>query len=106
MALYFVWIAFMAKMMLLPAALSLVWYFFRYGNIDIVKDPFMPIFAALMALWSILYLVVSAGKMISWISSPCPLLSCGVVIVRNLPSGGTRTTIDESKNRIRISKAS
>ncbi|XP_065833339.1 anoctamin-10-like [Oscarella lobularis] len=57
-ALYFVWIAFMAKMMLLPAALSLVWYFFRYGNIDIVKDPFMPIFAALMALWSILYLVL------------------------------------------------
>lgn len=58
-ALYFVWMDFFGKMLIFPAILGIVNYTLMPRDVPVEEDPFMPIFSAFMALWSIVYLVVS-----------------------------------------------
>ena len=58
-AMYFVWMDFFGKMLLFPALFGIAYYILRPDNVSVEEDPFMPVFSAFMALWSILYLVVS-----------------------------------------------
>ena len=57
--LYFVWMDFLGKMLTVPALLGVVFYLFRPEEANnVAEDPYMPIFSAFMALWSIAFLVV------------------------------------------------
>ncbi|XP_062502727.1 anoctamin-8-like [Corticium candelabrum] len=57
-AMYFVWMDFFGKMLLFPALFGIAYYILRPDNVSVEEDPFMPVFSAFMALWSILYLVL------------------------------------------------
>ncbi|XP_065833337.1 anoctamin-10-like isoform X2 [Oscarella lobularis] len=57
--LYFVWMDFLGKMLTVPALLGVVFYLFRPEEANnVAEDPYMPIFSAFMALWSIAFLVL------------------------------------------------
>ena len=61
-AFYFGWMNFYSTYMIVPAVLGLVMYMFRPSGITVDTDPYLPFFSVFMAIWAVLFVVVSVGK--------------------------------------------
>ena len=62
MAFYFGWMNFYSTYMIVPAVVGLMMYMFRPSGITVDTDPYLPFFSVFMAIWAVLFVVVSVGK--------------------------------------------
>ena len=60
MAFYFGWMHFYSTYMIMPAVVGLAMYIFRPSGITVDTDPYLPFFSVFMAIWAVLFVVVSA----------------------------------------------
>ena len=58
-AYYFAWMNFYTTCVLIPAILGIVMYLFCTDGVDIHFNPYLPIFAYFMAIWGVIYTIVS-----------------------------------------------
>ena len=49
------------KFICVPMMISVVMYILRPGGITVNTDPYLPFFSIMMALWGVLFLVVSGA---------------------------------------------
>lgn len=59
MAFYFAWMNFYTTFIFIPALIGLSMYLFRPSGVTVDNDPYLPFFSVIMALWGVLFLVVS-----------------------------------------------
>lgn len=59
MAFYFAWMNFYSTCILVPAVLGLLMYFLRGAGTTVDTDAYLPFYSVFMAIWAILFLVVS-----------------------------------------------
>ena len=59
MALYFAWMKFFSTFLCYAATVGLLMYFMRPGGASIDSDPYVPLFSLFMAVWGVLFLIVS-----------------------------------------------
>lgn len=62
MAFYFGWMHFYSTYMIMPAVVGLAMYFFRPSGITVDTDPYLPFFSVFMAIWAVLFIVVSSCR--------------------------------------------
>ena len=69
-AFYFGWMNFYATYIIIPALVGVAMYMFRPGNVTVDTDPYLPFFSVFMAIWAVLFVVVSVnvflGLMTTW----------------------------------------
>ena len=58
---YFGWMFFYMKFICAPLVIGLGMYALRPGGITVDTDPYLPVFSIVMALWGVLFLVVSGA---------------------------------------------
>lgn len=59
-AFYFGWMCFYLKFICAPLVIGLAMYAFRPRGITVDTDPYLPFFSVVMALWGVLFVVVSS----------------------------------------------
>lgn len=59
MAYYFAWMNFYMTCVLIPAIAGALMLLFRTGGVDVLFDPYLPLFAFFVAIWGVLYTIVS-----------------------------------------------
>ena len=69
MAFYFGWMNFYSTYMIVPAVVGLVMYIFRPSGITVDTDPYLPFFSVFMAIWAVLFVVVSVVSPYNFASS-------------------------------------
>lgn len=70
-AYYFAWMNFYTTCVLIPAIVGILIYLFRADGINVLFDPYLPIFAYFMAIWGVTYTIVSLH--ISHVSGLLPM---------------------------------
>jgi len=60
-AFYFGWMNFYATYIIIPALVGVAMYMFRPGNVTVDTDPYLPFFSVFMAIWAVLFVVVSVN---------------------------------------------
>lgn len=58
-AFYFAWMNFYSTCILVPAVVGMVMYFIRGADTTVDTDAYLPFYSVFMAIWAILFLVVS-----------------------------------------------
>ena len=58
-ALYFGWMQFFSGFLKYSAIVGLIMYFLRPSDASIDNDPYVPLFSVFMAVWGVLFLIVS-----------------------------------------------
>ena len=58
-ALYFGWMQFFSVFLNYSAIVGLIMYFLRPSDASIDNDPYVPLFSVFMAVWGVLFLIVS-----------------------------------------------
>ena len=61
-AFYFAWMNFYSTYILVPALVGVVMYFARGASTTVDTDPYLPFYSVFMAIWAVLFLVVSKGE--------------------------------------------
>ena len=59
MAFYFGWMNFYATCIIIPALVGLAMYLLRSSDTSVDTDPYLPFFSVIMAIWGVLFLIVS-----------------------------------------------
>ena len=59
-AFYFSWMNFYSTFIVIPAIVGVVMYLLRSSNATVDTDPYLPFFSVFMAIWGVLFLVVSS----------------------------------------------
>ena len=57
---YFTWMKFYSSFVFWPAVLGILMFLFRPSNATVDTDAYLPFYSVFMALWGVLFLVVSA----------------------------------------------
>ena len=58
-ALYFAWMKFFSTFLCYSATVGMIMYFMRPSGASIDNDPYVPLFSLFMAVWGVLFLIVS-----------------------------------------------
>ena len=58
-AFYFAWMNFYTTYIIIPAVIGLAMYLFRPAGVTVDDDAYLPFFSIIMALWGVLFLIVS-----------------------------------------------
>ena len=59
---YFGWMSFYSKFIGVPLVIGLAMYILRPRGITVDTDPYLPFFSIVMALWGVLFVVVSSSS--------------------------------------------
>ena len=59
MAFYFGWMNFYTTYIIMPALVGVAMYMCRPGSVTVDTDPYLPFFSVFMAIWAVLFVVVS-----------------------------------------------
>ena len=57
---YFTWMKFYSSFVFWPAVLGILMFLFRPSDATVDTDAYLPFYSVFMALWGVLFLVVSA----------------------------------------------
>ena len=57
---YFGWMCFYLKFICIPLVIGLVMYCLQLRGVTVDTDPYLPLFSVIMALWGVLFIVVSS----------------------------------------------
>ena len=61
-AFYFGWMNFYSTCIILPTVIGLAMYVLRPKDTTVDTDPYLPFFSVIMAIWAVLFLVVSVPR--------------------------------------------
>ena len=62
-AFYFGWMNFYATCIIIPALVGMAMYLLRPSDTSVDTDPYLPFFSVIMAIWGVLFLIVSVPNL-------------------------------------------